>query len=445
MRQAIVALVGRPNVGKSALYNRLTGKARAIVDNTPGLTRDRNYGLADWLGHEFILVDTGGVDFETRGPINRQVQQQTQFAIEQADVILWLVDGRTPLDNADRRLADQLRKSDKPVLLVVNKIDNEAQEADAHEFWSLGFDTPFAISALHGRCVDELLDALIEKLPPTPTREAGEEDLTIRMAVVGQPNVGKSSLVNRMLGEARVLVSDVPGTTRDSVNSYFMFRDRRYEIVDTAGIRSPKSISNQLEHYAVVRALRSIEESNVVLIVLDATVPLTDQDERIAGFAHEAGRACILCINKWDLLEKDSNTVDEYIKVLRRRLPFLDYAPIITLSAKSGQRVDKLLELAAFVDEQHVMRFKTSQLNNALHEILKKHPEPTRHGKPLKISYISQTGVRPPAFALFVNEAKRMHFAYLRYIKNGLREKFGLEGTPLIVMLRGQKEAKERG
>jgi GTPase len=441
MQPPIVALVGRPNVGKSALYNRITGKGRAIVDATPGLTRDRNYGLARWLDHEFLLVDTGGVEFETRDAIHKQVQQQTQFAIREADVILWVVDGRTPLDNADRRLADQLRRANKPVLLVVNKIDNEAQEAEAAEFWSLGFDQPYPISALHGRRVDDVLDALNAHLPPAPAQEEGAEDLTIKLAVVGQPNVGKSSLVNRILGEARVLVSEVPGTTRDSVNSFFNYKERRYEIVDTAGVRSQKSIKDELERYAVIRALRSIEESHVVLMLLDATQPPTEQDERIAGFAHEAGRACILVVNKWDLIEKDTHTSDEYIKIIRRRLPFLDYAPIITLSAKTGQRVDKLLELAAFVDEQHVMRIKTSLLNEALREMLKKHPAPTRRGKPLKVNYISQTGVRPPAFALFVNEAKRMHFAYLRHLKNGLREKFGLEGTPLILMLRGEKEA----
>lgn len=441
MRQAIVALVGRPNVGKSALYNRFTGKGRAIVDATPGLTRDRNYGLATWLGREFILVDTGGVEFETRDTINRQVQQQTQFAIREADVILWVVDGRTPLDNADRRLADQLRRANKPVLLVVNKIDNEEHESEAQDFWALGFDQPYPVSALHGRRVDEVLDALLTVLPPAPPRDEGEDDLTVKLAVVGQPNVGKSSLVNLILGEARVLVSDTPGTTRDSVDTVFHYKEKRFQIVDTAGVRPQKSVRDDLERYAVIRALRSIEESHVVLMLLDATVPPTEQDEHIAGFVHEAGRGCILVVNKWDLIEKDTNTSNEYIKIIRKRFPFLDYAPIITLSAKTGQRVDKLLDLAAFVDEQHVMRFKTSILNNALREILQKHPAPTRRGKPLKVNYISQTGVRPPAFALFVNEAKRMHFAYLRHIKNGLRERFGLEGTPLIVMLRGEKEA----
>jgi GTPase len=442
MRLPFVALVGRPNVGKSALYNRITGKASAIVDETPGLTRDRNYGHARWQEREFVLVDTGGVEFETRDPISRQVQQQTQFALAEADVVLWIVDGRSRLGNEDKRLATQLRGARKPVLLVVNKIDNEAQESDAHEFWGLGFEPPYPVSALHGRRLDELLDALNAVLPPPPEGPAPDDDTLIKLAVVGQPNVGKSSLTNRILGEDRVLVSDQPGTTRDSVNTRFALREREYEIVDTAGLRAPHSVSGDLERYAVVRALRSIEASNVVVLLLDATVQPTEQDERIGGYIHEAGRACILAVNKWDAIEKDTHTADQYVKTLRRRFTFLDYAPIITLSAKSGQRVDRLLELAAFVDEQHVMRFKTSQLNTALHDMLKEHPAPTRRGKSLKVRYISQTGVRPPSFALFVNDASRVHFAFLRRLKNGLRSKFGLEGTPLILMVRGQKEAR---
>jgi GTP-binding protein len=445
MKQAVVALVGRPNVGKSALFNRLTGKARAIVDATPGLTRDRNYGLAVWQNREFIVVDTGGVEMEAADKIRRQVQEQTQVALREADIILYVVDARTPLDRADQHIADILRRADKPTFLVVNKVDNAEQEAEAQEFWSLGLGQPYPVSSLHGRMVDELLDALWPLLPAAPLTPDDADDMTIKLAVVGRPNVGKSSLVNRILGETRVLVSDVPGTTRDSVDSEFTYKEKKYRIVDTAGLNSPHHINEEaLDDYAAVRALRSIRESNVVLLILDASIPLSDQDERIAGFIHEAGRACILCINKWDLLEKDAQTTQLYTAILRKRMPFLDYAPIVTFSAKTGQRVDRVLELASYVDEQHVMRFKTSLLNNALKEILKKHPEPSRHGKSLKINYISQTGVRPPAFALFVNEAKRMHFAYMRHIKNELRARFGLEGTPLIIMLRGTKEAKER-
>jgi GTP-binding protein len=441
MSQPIVALVGRPNVGKSALFNRMTGKARAIVDDTPGLTRDRHYGPASWMEREFILVDTGGVEFESGDPIKVQVQEQTKLAMDEADVILWVVDGRTPLDPIDRRLAGQLRRTDKPVLLVVNKIDNQELEADAHEFWSLGFDQPYAVSALHGRQVDELLDALTARLPAQEPAQPADE-LVIKLAVVGRPNVGKSSLVNCLLGQQRMLVSDLPGTTRDAVDTEFTLAGRTYRIVDTAGLRHPGHESTAYERYAALRALRSIRESHVVFMLVDATQPLTEQDERIAGFAHESGRGCILVVNKWDLLEKDGRTAQIYLDTLRRRLPFLDYAPVITLSAKTGQRVPKLLELAAHVDEQHGLRIKTHQLNQALKEMVRAHPEPTRHGRPLKIQYISQTGVRPPAFALFVNDATRMHFAYLRHLKRGLRARFGLEGTPLIVMLRSKKETR---
>jgi GTP-binding protein len=445
MKQAVVALVGRPNVGKSALFNRLTGKARAIVDAFSGLTRDRNYGLVTWQNKDFILIDTGGVELETPDKIRRQVQEQTQAALQEADIILYILDARTPLDRADERIAEQLRKTAKPVFLVVNKVDNAEQEAEAQEFWALGLDEPIPVSALHGRRIDELLDAIWKCLPEMPLTPDDADDMTIKMAVVGRPNVGKSSLVNQMLGQPRVLVSEIPGTTRDSVDSDFEYKGKKYRIVDTAGLNAPKHRNTEaLEDYAAVRAIRSIKECNVAVLVLDASIPLSEQDERIGGLIHESGRACILGINKWDLLEKDSRTSQNYMAILRKRMPFLDYAPIVTFSAKNGLRVDRVLELAAFVDEQHVMRFKTSLLNTTLKDILKKHPEPTRHGKSLKVHYISQTGVRPPAFALFVNEAKRMHFAYLRHIKNSFRERFGLEGTPLIIMLRGQKEAKER-
>lgn len=443
MTRSVVAIVGRPNVGKSALFNRIIGKSRAIVDEYSGLTRDRNYDIGRWLGREFLLVDTGGFEPESEDHILSQMRRQTELAVQEAEIIIMVVDGRTPLDKSDRELAKALRKASKPVLLAVNKIDNEELEAQAHDFWSLGFGELFAISALHGRCVDELLDAVNTHIPPQPEEDT-QDELIIKMAIVGRPNAGKSSLVNRVLGEDRVLVHEEPGTTRDTISSFFNYQGRDYQILDTAGLRAKKRINQAIERYAVVRALRTIEETHIGVLLLDASRPLAEQDEHIGGYIHESGRACILAVNKWDLIEKDSHTTDQYIKVLRKRMPFLDYAPIITLSAKSGQRVNRLLELAAYVDEQHVMRLKTSLLNKTLQDIIRKHPAPTRRGKVLKIKYISQIGVRPPAFALFVNYAQRMHFAYLRHIKNELRSRFGLEGTPIIIVLRGGKE-KKRG
>ncbi len=438
-RHRLVAIVGRPNVGKSALFNRITGKARAIVDEHSGLTRDRNYDLAHWLDREFLLVDTGGFELHTSDSILAQMRLQTEIAINDADVIILVVDGRTVLDKTDRELAGRLRQSGKPVVLAVNKIDNEELEPEIHNFWNMGFGQPIGISAIQGRCVDELLDAVIEHIPSRPRED--DDDLTIKMAIVGMPNAGKSSLVNTILGEERVLVNDTPGTTRDSVSSFFNFQGKPYQIIDTAGMRAKRKIEHAVERYAVMRALRTIEETHVAVLLLDATKPLTEQEEHIAGFVHEAGRACIIAINKWDLLEKTTQTQDQYLQTLKKRMPFMDYAPVLTISAKTGQRVSKLLELAAYVNDQHVMRIKTSLLNKTLHDIIQKQPPPTKRGKVLKIKYISQTGVRPPAFALFVNDPGRMQLHYLRHIKNEFRKTFGLEGTPLIMMLRAGKES----
>lgn len=440
MGRKVVAIVGRPNVGKSALFNRVVGKARAIVDEVAGLTRDRHYDLARWLDREFLLVDTGGFEPDASDRIVAQIRRQMEIALAEADVIIMVVDGRTPSERADRELAQRLRASAKPVLLAVNKIDNERLEEAVHDFWPLGLGQPYPVSALHSRRVDELLDALCAFLPPRPASSPEEETAEIKLAIVGRPNAGKSSLVNRILGEDRVLVDDQPGTTRDAVSSHFRYQRRPFQILDTAGLRSAKKVGEGIERYAVVRSLRAIEETNVAVLLLDASRPLTEQDEHIAGFIHEAGRACILAVNKWDLVEKDAHTSDQYLKVLRHRLPFMEYAPVVTLSAKTGQRVPRLLDQALAVDAMHALRIKTSLLNRALQDIIHKHPAPTQRGRVLRIKYISQTGVRPPSFALFVNDPRRMHFAYLRHIKNGLRERFGLQGTPLIVMLRGEKE-----
>lgn len=441
MGRKVVAIVGRPNVGKSALFNRVVGKARAIVDEVAGLTRDRHYDLARWLDREFLLVDTGGFEPDASDRIVAQIRRQMEIALAEADVIIMVADGRVPLERADRELAQRLRASTKPVLLAVNKIDNEREESQTHDFWSLGLGQPYPVSALHARRVDELLDALRDLLPPQPAPAADEDSEEVHLAIVGRPNAGKSSLVNRILGEDRVLVDDQPGTTRDAVSSHFRYQHRSFQILDTAGLRAAKKVGPGIERYAVVRALRAIEESHVAVLLLDASRPLTEQDEHIAGFIHEAGRACILAVNKWDLIEKDARTTDQYLKVLRRRLPFMDYAPVLTLSAKTGQRVSQLLDRVLSVDAMHALRIKTSLLNRVLQDIIHKHPAPTQRGRVLRIKYISQTGVRPPSFALFVNDPRRMHFAYLRHIKNGLRSRFGLEGTPLIVMLRGEKEA----
>jgi GTPase len=441
MGRKVVAIVGRPNVGKSALFNRVVGKAHAIVDEVAGLTRDRHYDLARWLDREFLLVDTGGFEPDVTDGIVAQIRRQMEIALAEADVIIMVVDGRTRTERADRELAQRLRASGKSVLLAVNKIDNEKLESEAHDFWSLGLGQPYPVSALHARRVDELLDALCERLPPQPTPVADEESNEVKLAIVGRPNAGKSSLVNRILGEDRVLVDAQPGTTRDAVSSHFQYQHRPFLILDTAGLRAAKKVSPGIEAYAVVRSLRAIEETNVAVLLLDASRPLTEQDEHIAGFIHEAGRACILAVNKWDLVEKDTHTTEQYLKILRRRLPFMEYAPVLTLSAKTGQRISRLLDLALSVDATHVLRIKTSLLNRALQDIIHKHPAPTQRGRVLRIKYISQTGVRPPSFALFVNDPRRMHFTYLRHIKNGLRARFGLEGTPLIVMLRGEREA----
>lgn len=441
-KHQMVAIVGRPNVGKSALFNRIVGKARAIVDEHAGLTRDRNYDLAYWLGREFFLVDTGGFELNTTENMLAQMRMQTEIAIDEADVIIMVVDGRTVIDHADRELAARLRKSGKHVILAVNKIDNEELEAETHNFWNVGFGEPIGISALQGRCVDELLDAVIEHMPVNETEE-NEDDLLIKMAIVGMPNAGKSSLVNCILGEERVVVNDTPGTTRDSVSSFFNYQGKTFQIMDTAGVRAKRKINFEIERYAVMRALRSIEETHVAVMLLDATKPITEQDEHIAGYIHESGRACILAINKWDLVEKESNTADQYMKTLKKVMPFMDYAPVITISAKTGQRVNKLLDLVTYVNEQHLMRIKTSLLNKTLQDIIQHQPPPTKKGKVLKIKYVSQTGVRPPAFALFVNDPGRMQLHYLRHMKNEFRKHFGLEGTPVIIMLRGTGKEKK--
>jgi GTP-binding protein len=442
MKLETVAIVGRPNVGKSALFNRIVGRPVAIVADRPGVTRDRHTALAEWGGRRFWLVDTGGfeeeAEAEDEASLRHQMQSQVRLAVEEAARIILTVDGKAGLLPADRQVAKMLHKSGKPVWLAVNKVDTPALEGRALDFVSLGFEEPVAVSALHGLGVDELLDRVCQGMEKTEEEPAGPDE-ALRIAIVGRPNVGKSSMVNQFLGREAMVVNDLAGTTRDAVDTEFLFKGKPYVLVDTAGLRQKGRIADEVEKYSTVRALRAIKDCDVAVLVLDAKEGVTEQDERIGGLIQEAGRGCVLAVNKWDLVEKDDKTFNACLEDLRRRLPFLDYAPVVFVSAKTRQRLPNLMELAAHVGEQHAMRISTGVLNRALEDIVTEMPPPTRHGKPLKVFFLSQTGVKPPAFALFVNDPKLLHFSYMRAVKNRLRSRFGFEGTPLFVMLRRRK------
>jgi len=431
----IVAIVGRPNVGKSALFNRIAGGRIAIVEGEPGVTRDRLYADAEWRGKRFTIVDTGGLDFREDEGIAGMARRQAELAMAEADVLLFVLDARAGLLPADIEVAEALRRSHKPLLVVANKVDGEALMPNVAEFYALGLGDPFPVSAEHGRGVADLLDAVIARFPDAP--EAGAETGgAIRVAVIGRPNVGKSSLVNRLAGEERSIVSDIPGTTRDAVDTLIERGSSRFVLVDTAGIRRKSRIDGAVERYSVLRALRAIDRATVCLMLLDATEGVTEQDKRICGYAHEAGKAIILVVNKWDLVEKDSKTMDRYEAQIRRELGFVQYAPILFVSAKTGQRVQRLFELIEYVAEQHALRIPTGRLNEALQEAVSRRQPPSDKGERLKLLYITQVGVQPPTFALFVNEPRLMHYSYARYLENQLREAFGFVGTPLVFSLR---------
>ncbi|MDN5364433.1 MAG: GTPase [Eubacteriales bacterium] len=436
MAKPIVALVGRPNVGKSTLFNRITGERKAIVEDRPGVTRDRLYADAFWRDREFILVDTGGIEFEVEDEIARQVKKQARLALEEADVVVFLTDGREGLTLLDREVANLLRRTRKPVILAVNKIEN-FQNADIYDFYQLGLGDPIPISAAHGLNTGDLLDAVVANLPPETGEEYDEE--VIKIAVAGRPNVGKSSLVNAILGEERVIVSEIPGTTRDAVDTLFTRDDQSYVIIDTAGIRRRSKIEEPTERFSVIRALRAIERADVVLLVLDAQEGVTEQDKRIAGYAHEKGRAIVIVVNKWDLVEKDDKTMLRYTERIREELSFMQYAPVIYVSALTGQRVPRILELVKYVAEQHVMRIATSTLNELIREAVALNPPPAEGGRRLKILYAAQTGVRPPTFVIFVNDPELVHFSYARYLENRIRSSFGFEGTPINLIFRQRR------
>lgn len=439
MSLPVVAIVGRPNVGKSTMFNRMIQKRMAIEESTPGVTRDRIYGRVEWTGSEFWLIDTGGLTFE-EDKISREIYRQVQLALDEANLIIFMVDVRSGPVLLDFEIASMLRKNEKPVILVANKAESPGLTAEAAEFYSLGLGEPYPASASHGLGTGDLLDEIKKHLPPGEAPEE-KEDL-LRVAIIGRPNVGKSSLVNKLAGAERVIVTDIPGTTRDSVDLIIEQNERRYLFVDTAGIRRKSKVEEAVEYYSVLRSIRAAESSDVVLMLLDATEEVSEQDKRIAGIAHEAGRAIILVVNKWDKVEKDEKTMEAFREKIRKEMAYLAYAPILFISALTGQRVQRVYELIDYVAEQHAMRVKTSQLNELLADITAIVPPPTKKGKQLKIYYLTQVRVKPPTFAVIVNDPELAHFSYMRFLENKLRETYGFEGTPIRISVR-KKSKKE--
>lgn len=435
MAKPIVAIVGRPNVGKSLLFNKLIGQRLSIVEDTPGVTRDRIYGETDWNGWRFTLVDTGGIEPNTDSQILNFMREQAQIAIDNATVIIFLCDIKTGLTASDQEVANMLLRSGKPIVLGVNKMDSTgALNPDIYEFYNLGLGDPIPVSAVHGHGTGDLLDACVRYFPEEDFAEEDED--YIKVALIGKPNVGKSSLVNRILGEQRVIVSDVAGTTRDAIDSKFENQQGKYIFIDTAGMRRKSKVEENVEKYSVLRATMAIERSDVCLIMIDAQEGVTEQDTKVAGLAHNAGKACIIVVNKWDAVEKDGKTMDTYREQVRTDLAYMTYAPILFISALTGQRVHRLFELINYVNEQSAVRITTGMLNNVLSDAQTRVQPPTDKGRRLKIYYMTQVGVKPPHFVCFCNDARLFHYSYKRYLENQLRSVFGLEGTPIIISIR---------
>ena len=432
----IVAIVGRPNVGKSTLFNRLLGHRRAMVADTPGVTRDRNYAAINRFDKPFILIDTGGFEPVTEDRLLQQMREQSKLAMEEADVIIFLMDARSGMTPADVEVANMLRRVKKPVFYVVNKVDGDKLENDSAEFYSLGIGDLYTISAEHNRGVNDLVENLLEVFPDAEPHEADEE--ITKIAVVGRPNVGKSSLVNRLLGFERVVANPAAGTTRDSVDTLFMCNKKPYLLIDTAGIRRKGKTTEKLEKYSVVDALRSIERADVVLVVLSAEDGVTEQDERIAGYVHEAGKGCVFVVNKWDVIEKGNSTMGVYVDKVRDGFKYLAYAPILFVSAKSGQRIGKVVATVDEVMEQYSRRVTTSELNHVFSDAVETHHAPLAHGRRVKFYFATQVATKPPAFVIFTNQPDSIHFSYERYLTNRFREAFGFDGTPLRLMFRGR-------
>ena len=438
-----VAIVGRPNVGKSTLFNKLTGSRISIVDDTPGVTRDRIYGDCEWLGHKFLLIDTGGIEPYSDDVILKQMRAQADIAIETADVIIFVTDVTTGILAADSEVASMLQKSGKPIVLCVNKCDSiGAPPAEFYEFYNLGLGDPFAVSSVHGHGTGDLLDEVIKYLPNENTNDE-ENDEIIHVAVIGKPNVGKSSLINRICGENRVIVSDIAGTTRDTTDTFVENAFGKFNFIDTAGIRRKSKVTDAIERFSVIRARSAVERANVCVIMIDAVEGFTEQDSKIAGIALEAGKACIIAVNKWDAVEKDSDTMKNYKKKLSTDFSFMSYAPVLFISAKTGQRLDKLFDLIAFVHSQNSMRISTGKLNEVLAEATSRVQPPTDKGKRLRIYYMTQASTRPPTFVFFVNNSELFHFSYQRYLENQIREVFGRDGTPVRFIIRERGEGRK--
>ena len=436
MAKPVIAIVGRPNVGKSTIFNRIVGERISIVEDIPGVTRDRIYSSAEWLNHDFNIIDTGGIDIGDE-PFLEQIRQQAEIAIDEADVIIFLTNGREGVTSADEEVAKILYKAKKPVVLAVNKIDNPEMRSQIFDFYSLGFGDPFPISGSHGLGLGDLLDEAAKHFPNRQTKEYDED--VICFSLIGRPNVGKSSLVNAILGEERVIVSDISGTTRDAIDSSLTYTGQRYVIIDTAGMRKKGKVYETTEKYSVLRALRAIERSNVVLVVINAEEGIIEQDKKIAGYAHEAGRAVVIVVNKWDAVEKDEKTMKEFEQKIRDHFLFLSYAPIVFLSAKTKKRIHTLMPLINTANENHSRRVDTSILNDVIMDAVAMNPTPTDNGRRLKIYYTTQVSVKPPTFVVFVNEPELLHFSYERFLENRIRDAFGFEGTPIKIFPRARK------
>ena len=435
MAKPVIAIVGRPNVGKSTLFNKLIGKRLSIVDDTPGVTRDRIYGDCEWLGHQMLLIDTGGIEPYSDDIILSQMRRQAQLAIDSADVIIFVTDVRTGVVATDEEVATMLIKSNKPIILCVNKSDSLGEPpAEFYEFYNLGLGDPIQVSAAHGHGTGDLLDKVLEYLPED--YENDDQSETVKVAVIGKPNAGKSSLINKIAGEERVIVSNIAGTTRDATDTYIDNEFGSFMFIDTAGLRRKSKVEDQIEKYSVIRAQMAVERADVCVIMIDAVEGFTEQDSKVAGIAHELGKACIIAVNKWDLVEKDGQTMDKYRKKLMNDFSFMSYAPIIFISAKTGQRLDRLFELIKFVDTQNAMRISTGKLNDVLANATARVQPPSDKGKRLKIYYMTQASTRPPTFVCFVNNKDLFHYSYQRYIDNQIREVFGLEGTPTRFVVR---------